>query len=204
MKSLGDKFGFDLDTPFKDFSEKQLHLLLYGTKGRKVKFKVSRYDREVEWNGMWEGIINNLERRYRETRSDWMREEIEKYMSTAACPVCNGNRLRPEVLAVTIQDKNISDVTRETVKSAAMFFETLGEKPDMIFYREKDVRKALQYGAVETLIISKDFDKKIAKELTELAENIASNIEVVSTETTEGEQFNNLSGIGAILRFKVG
>ncbi len=125
MKSIGDKYGFDLDTPFKDFSEKQLHVLLYGTKGRKVKFKVSRYDREVEWNGMWEGIINNLERRYRETRSDWMREEIEKYMSTAACPVCNGDRLRPEVLAVTIQDKNISDVTKLTVKSAAMFFETL-------------------------------------------------------------------------------
>jgi excinuclease ABC subunit A len=97
MKSIGDKYGFDLD-------------------------------REVEWNGMWEGIINNLERRYRETRSDWMREEIEKYMSTAACPVCHGDRLRPEVLAVTIQDKNIADVTRETVKSAAMFFETLREK----------------------------------------------------------------------------
>ena len=125
MKSIGDKYGFDLDTPFKDFSEKQLHVLLYGTKGQKIKFKVSRYDREVEWNGIWEGIINNLERRYRETRSDWMREEIEKYMSTAACPVCNGDRLRPEVLAVIIQDKNIADVTKLTVKSALVFFETL-------------------------------------------------------------------------------
>jgi peptide chain release factor subunit 1 len=83
------------------------------------------------------------------------------------------------------------------------FFETLGEKPGMVFYKEKDIRKALEYGAVETLIISKGFDKKTAKELMKLAENIGSNIEIVSTETTEGEQFKNLSGIGAILRFKV-
>ena len=84
------------------------------------------------------------------------------------------------------------------------FFETLGEKPDLAYYKEKDVRKALQYGAVETLIISKEFDKKLAKEILQLAENIGSKIEIVSTETTEGEQFNNLSGIGAILRYKIG
>ena len=83
------------------------------------------------------------------------------------------------------------------------FFETLGEKPGMAFYKEADIRKALQYGAVELLIISKDFDKKIAREFSEMAENINSKIEIVSTETTEGEQFKNLSGIGAILRFKV-
>ena len=73
----------------------------------------------------------------------------------------------------------------------------------MAYYKEKDVRKALQYGAVELLIVSKSFDKKTAKELTELAENTGSKVEIVSTETTEGEQFNNLSGIGAILRFKI-
>ncbi len=83
------------------------------------------------------------------------------------------------------------------------FFETLGEKPDLAFYKEADIRKALQYGAVDLLVISKDFNKGIAKELTELAENIGSKIEIVSTETTEGEQFMNLSGIGALLRFKV-
>jgi peptide chain release factor subunit 1 len=83
------------------------------------------------------------------------------------------------------------------------FFETLGEKPDLAYYKDKDIRKALQYGAVDLLIVSKDFDKKIAKELVELAENIGSKVEIVSTETTEGEQFNNLSGIGAILRYKI-
>ncbi|VVB82153.1 Peptide chain release factor subunit 1 [uncultured archaeon] len=83
------------------------------------------------------------------------------------------------------------------------FFEHLGEKPELTFYKEQDIRKALQYGAVDLLIISKDYDKGKAKELTELAENIGSRIEMVSTETTEGEQFLNLSGIGALLRFKV-
>ncbi|MEW5907911.1 MAG: peptide chain release factor 1, partial [Patescibacteria group bacterium] len=83
------------------------------------------------------------------------------------------------------------------------FFETLGEKPDLAYYKEKDIRKALQYGAVDTLIVSKKFDKKVSKELIEMAENIGSKIEIVSTETTEGEQFSNLSGIGAVLRYKI-
>jgi len=83
------------------------------------------------------------------------------------------------------------------------FFETLGEKPDLAYYKEKDVKKALEYGAVEMLIVSKDFDKKLAKEFLEMAQNINSNVEIVSTETTEGEQFNNLSGIGALLRYKI-
>ncbi len=94
------------------------------------------------------------------------------------------------------------EIVREK-KILEKFFEALGERPDLSAYKIDDVRKALQYGAVEILIISKDFDKKIAKEFSELAENIGSTIESVSTETTEGEQFNNLSGVGAILRFKV-
>ncbi len=83
------------------------------------------------------------------------------------------------------------------------FFEFLGEKPDMAVYKEKDIRKALEYGAIDKLIISKKYDKKLAKEFKQMAENIGSSVEIVSTDTTEGEQFNNLSGIGAILRFKI-
>jgi peptide chain release factor subunit 1 len=83
------------------------------------------------------------------------------------------------------------------------FFNNLGEKPELTFYKEADVKKALEYGAVDLLIISKDFDKTTAKELTKLADNAGSEIEFISTETTEGEQFKNLSGVGAMLRFKV-
>ncbi|MEK6875699.1 MAG: peptide chain release factor aRF-1 [Nanoarchaeota archaeon] len=84
------------------------------------------------------------------------------------------------------------------------FFNTLGSKPDLAVYKINDVKKALEYGAVDTLIISKELDKKTAIEFKKLAENISSTVEIVSTETTEGEQFYKLSGIGAILRFRVG
>ncbi len=83
------------------------------------------------------------------------------------------------------------------------YFEALGERPDMATLKEPDTRQALKYGAVETLFLSKDTDKKISKELKELAENIGSKVEIISIDTEEGQQFKNLGGIGAILRFKV-
>lgn len=83
------------------------------------------------------------------------------------------------------------------------FFETLGKNPDLASYKYKDIKKALEYGAVDTLLISKEYDKVKAKELKKLAENIDSIIEIVSVDTDEGEQFKNLSGIGVLLRFKV-
>ncbi len=83
------------------------------------------------------------------------------------------------------------------------FFETLGEKRDMVAYKEDEVRKALQYGAVDILLLTKDFDKDKSDELKSLAENIGSTIEIISTETSEGKQFFNLSGMGALLRFKI-
>ncbi|MCW8965705.1 MAG: peptide chain release factor aRF-1 [Candidatus Pacearchaeota archaeon] len=83
------------------------------------------------------------------------------------------------------------------------FFETLGENKDMVSYKEDEIRKALQYGAVDILLLTKDYDKEKAKELKGLAENIGSTVEIISTETTEGEQFSNLSGVGALLRFKI-
>ncbi len=84
------------------------------------------------------------------------------------------------------------------------FFQTLGEKPDLAVYKEEDIRKALQYGAIETLILSKKTDKVLSKELKKLAENISSEIVIVSDETEEAQQFFNITkGIGAILRFKI-
>ncbi len=82
------------------------------------------------------------------------------------------------------------------------FFETLGEKPDFVVYKEEDVKKALEYGVVETLLLSRTCDKALSKELKAMAKKIGSNVEVISVETEEGKQFENLSGIGAILRFQ--
>lgn len=83
------------------------------------------------------------------------------------------------------------------------FFETLGEKPGFAIYKEDEIRKALEYGAIDTLIISDAFDRTLSRELKKIAEDIGSNIEMVSTETTEGDQFFKLSGIGALLRYKI-
>jgi len=83
------------------------------------------------------------------------------------------------------------------------FFQTLGEDPEMVDYKEDKIRKALQYGAVDTLILSKQLDKEKMKELKKLAEEISAKVEIVSTDTTEGEQFQKLSGMGALLRYKI-
>ena len=83
------------------------------------------------------------------------------------------------------------------------FFDHLGRKPDLAALKEEKTRRALKYGAVDTLILSKDADKTIVKELKQMAESTSSSVEIVSSETEEGEQFKNLGGIGAILRFKV-
>jgi peptide chain release factor subunit 1 len=94
------------------------------------------------------------------------------------------------------------EIIREK-KLLEKFFETLGANPGMAAYGEKDVRKALEYGAVDMLILSRDLDKKLLIELKKLAENVSANVEIASTETTEGEQFLNISGIGALLRFRI-
>jgi peptide chain release factor subunit 1 len=83
------------------------------------------------------------------------------------------------------------------------FFETLGEKPDFVVYREEPVKKALEYGAVDILFLSKDCDRSLVKELKKVAEETGAKTEMISTETEEGKQFFNLSGIGALLRFKL-
>lgn len=96
--------------------------------------------------------------------------------------------------------------SQEIVKEKKLlerFFETLGEKPDFVYYKEKDVKKALDYGAVDMLLISQDYEKVKAKVLKDVAENMGTKIEMISNETEEGKQFKQLSGIGALLRFKV-
>ena len=94
------------------------------------------------------------------------------------------------------------EIVREK-KLLERFFESLSKKPDLVAYGYNDVKKALQYGAVEILLISKKVKKEWQEELKQMAISISAHIELISTETTEGEQFYNLSGIGALLRFGV-
>jgi len=111
FKPIALRHGFDFDHPIQDLTRDQLDILLYGTK-------------ESESHS-WEGVINILERRLRDTKSEGMKEFYSKYTSEHTCPSCHGDRLRPESLAVKIQDKNIADVTTMSIAQAQKFFETL-------------------------------------------------------------------------------
>ena len=106
---LGKKYGFTLDTPIKDMSTEAVNALLYGTNGEKIEMhRTNEFGSGVYYN-TFEGIVENLERRFRETNSEWMKEEIGSFMSGVECPDCHGKRLKPVVLAVTVGDKNISE-----------------------------------------------------------------------------------------------
>ena len=122
--ALGKKYGFTVETPIKDFSEEALHALLYGTGGEKLTLSVSRFS-GGKMEQPFEGVVNNLERRYRETSSDYARGEIEECMSEVPCPDCQGRRLKKEVLAVTVGGLNIMEYSEKSVGKAIEFMEIL-------------------------------------------------------------------------------
>ena len=127
-EGLAERYGFSLDTPIKDLPPEVLDILLYGTKGEKVKLTYSRkYAQGVQY-AKFEGVIPNLKRRYEETSSEWAKADIEAYMVTADCPDCHGKRLKPETLAVTVDGLNIDDVSNMSVVKALDFFGKLNEK----------------------------------------------------------------------------
>jgi len=120
--------GIDIFKPMKDFTEEELNLILYGSK-RVIPFHyVDRKGGEYDFKVHFEGVIPLLMRRYNETQSDSMREEYEKFMRKVECPLCHGKRLKKEALAVTIQGKNIADITDMSVEEEYEFFKTLPEK----------------------------------------------------------------------------
>jgi excinuclease ABC subunit A len=134
FEALSKHYGFSLDTPIKDLPEKILNIILYGTKGEKIKVSYERDYGKGAFTSSFEGVINNLERRYKETQSDWIRAELESLMTTNSCPECNGARLRKESLGVTVNHKNIFDVTQMSIIEAIEFFRNLQltEKEQMI------------------------------------------------------------------------
>ena len=122
--ALGKKYGFTVETPLKDFSEEAMDALLYGTKGEKLTLSVSKFS-GGKMEQPFEGVVNNLERRYRETSSEYARGEIEECMSEVPCPDCKGRRLKKEVLAVTVGGPNIMEFSEKSVTKAIDFMEKL-------------------------------------------------------------------------------
>jgi excinuclease ABC subunit A len=125
IEAVADKYGFPTHVPVKDLKPEHLDRILYGT-GDMVTIKyVNQFGRSQYYDTTFEGVIPNLERRHRETESDYVRMEIERYMAANPCPACGGARLKPESLAVTIGDRNIYAVTRMSVVEALAWVEEL-------------------------------------------------------------------------------
>lgn len=134
FEGLGNKYGFTLKTPLKDISDKGINALLYGTKDERIKIVKKGEYGAGEYTAVFEGLVNNLERRYRETTSDWARSDIERVMSVCKCPDCEGKRLKPSSLAVTVGGINISELCDKPIKNTVSFFEDLklSEREEMI------------------------------------------------------------------------
>ncbi len=125
MKALAKQYNFSLDTPIADLSDEIVDILLYGTKGEKIEIERTNEYGTGKYKTEFEGIINNLERRFRETQSNWIKEEIESYMSAIPCDQCHGRRLSPESLSVTVGGINISEFCDKSITEALEFVNNL-------------------------------------------------------------------------------
>jgi excinuclease ABC subunit A len=110
IEAMSKRYGFSLDTPYKDLSENVKNMLLYGNNGEKLNMEYNRYNFSGSYSSSFEGIVRNLERRYRETSSDSVKRQIEQYMKTSPCKTCGGLRLKKEALAVRVMGYNIAQI----------------------------------------------------------------------------------------------
>jgi len=148
LKGVAREMGFSLSTPWKDLTEIQKDVILNGMTDRKIKLTYKRENGSIEWMSRYEGIINNLKRRYKQTSSQYIRDWIEGFMNNVSCEVCNGARLRKESLSVTVGDKNIQDVTSLSIKEVHEFFCNLelNEQEKIIAHQIlKEVRERLTF-----------------------------------------------------------
>ena len=149
IRALADKYGADLSTPFNKLPKKFKDILLYGTGDEKLEYDYTNRAGYVQHRShAFEGLINNLERRYRETGSDWIKEKMEAFMSVDVCPSCHGKRLRPELLAVTVGGKNIMEFCDMSVIEAIEFIDAMrlsGTHQKIAEEILKEIRGRLQF-----------------------------------------------------------
>ena len=148
FEALAKQYKFKLTTPVKDLPPEVMDVILYGTKGEKLKLTYERENGQGTLMQAFEGVVNNLERRYRETQSDAMRRDLEDCMSQRPCPDCGGKRLRKEALAVTVGDINIDDFCHKSVTEALAFIDglTLSEQKMRIAERIlKEIKSRLGF-----------------------------------------------------------
>ena len=144
IEALGSIHGFDLDTPLADFTAEQWRLLMHGSGEERipVEYRTRRGHRN-RYEIQWEGILTNLQRRYRETESDWVRSDIERYMVAVPCPDCGGARLRTEMRAVTVDGRSITDVAALSVADAALWIAALRGTDSPLGSRERQIARQI-------------------------------------------------------------
>ncbi|GLK69387.1 excinuclease ABC subunit UvrA [Hansschlegelia plantiphila] len=150
LDALAKHYGFSLTKPWADLPEKAKNVILYGSGDEKVRFVYDDGLRSYETVKTFEGVVRNLERRWKETESDWSREEIGRYMSDVPCLICEGYRLKPEARAVRVSDRHIGQASALSVKAAHAWFEDLPnhltQKQNEIAYRIlKEIRDRLRF-----------------------------------------------------------
>jgi len=139
MRAVARKHGFSLDVPVKDMKPEHLELILYGDKDRITLQYTGSGGNESRWDTSFEGAINNLSRRYKDTDSDWVRGEIERYMAEVPCTACKGARLKPEALAVTVDKRNIHAVTKLSIGAAQEWVTRLRDKGTPLSKRDMTI-----------------------------------------------------------------
>ncbi len=148
FQSLANHYGFSLDTPVEELPKKIVDVILFGSKGEKIKMVRETSSGRSEYETEFEGVVNNLERRFRETSSTWMREELTTWMSSVDCPDCHGARLKPESLAVTVGGKNIYELCQLSIIKLLDFINELKltEKEQTIAYQIlKEIKERLTF-----------------------------------------------------------
>jgi len=137
LNAAAKAFKIDMDKPICDLTEKELDVVLYGSGGKEIEMDLQGSSHRHIIKTKWEGVINNLKRRYRETNSEYIRSRIADYMNDSPCPTCHGNRLRPESLAVTIDGKNIMEVTDWAVERTLPWIRSFMGKESVLNQRDQ-------------------------------------------------------------------
>ena len=140
-RAIADKYNVSLDTPVKDLPAEVMDIFLYGTKGEKLTLHRRNEFGGGTYSAEFEGIINNLERRYRESNSEWSKDEIRECMSEVLCPECHGERLKKESLSVTVGGINISELCRKSVSECLEFFDSLELSERDAFIAERIIKE---------------------------------------------------------------
>jgi excinuclease ABC subunit A len=142
------RYRVKLTTPIEQLSDEVLDVILYGTDREQTFEYTSRGGKTWEYRASFEGVVNNLQRRYGETSSEYVKEEIEKFMSASVCPACKGARLKPEALAVTVGGRNVDELTRMSIEQLELFFKdlTLTPRQEQIAHQiVKEIRARLGF-----------------------------------------------------------